>query len=140
MVDALFECKNQTIIIFCLIQGLEISNTLRKKHISYNNSHIITNRATPMMYCYYKLAFQLYKTFNDSLPDFKCIHWNLNQIKMSRQINLNIMRTNNLNVGLNALANRLYHLNGKIPLAWLNNSYIKFKIDYKNLLLSFNNQ
>jgi hypothetical protein len=40
-------------------------------------------------------------------------------------------------LGLNALANRLNHLNGKIPIVWLNNSYNKFKIDCKNLLLSF---
>ena len=37
----------------------------------------------------------------------------------ARQTNFNIITTNNLNVGLNALTNRLHHLHGKIPLIWL---------------------
>jgi hypothetical protein len=105
--------------------------------ISYNDLHNITNRATPMMYCYYKLALQLYKVFYDSDPDFEWTCLNFNQTNMSQQSNFNITRTNKLNVGLNALANRLNHLNGKIPLVWLNNSYSKFKIDCKNMFLSF---
>ena len=90
-----------------------------------------------MMYSNYKLALQLYKTFNDALPEFEWTCLNFNQTNMSRQTNFNVIRTNNINVGLNALTNRFQHLNGKIPLLWLNNSFTKYKIDCKSKFLSF---
>jgi hypothetical protein len=35
---------------------------------------------------------------------------------------------NNLVVGLNALSNRLASLNGEIPLVWLNENFVRYKI------------
>ena len=45
-----------------------------------------------------------------------------------------ILKGNNTKVGLNALANRLHVLNGRIPLAWLNLSVNTYKVKCKALL------
>ena len=39
-----------------------------KQQISYPNLLFIANRATPNMFCDYKLAILLYKTFNHEIP------------------------------------------------------------------------
>ena len=41
------------------------------------------------------------------------------------------MRQNKKKVGLNALANRFFIVNDKIPLDWLNNSFETFKVKCK---------
>ena len=46
------------------------------------------------------------------------------------------LKSNNIKIGINSLANRFYILNGKIPLQWLNSSIETFKIKYKKLLLN----
>jgi hypothetical protein len=36
--------------------------------LSFEDQHLLTNRAAPAMYCEYKFALQLFKTFNLSMP------------------------------------------------------------------------
>ena len=105
--------------------------------ISYQNLHKITKRATPEMYCNYKMALSLYKVFNDKFPCNEWLHLNFNQINTSRQTTFMTSRTNNLKLGMNCLANRFNHLNGKIPLIWFNKSYYCYKIECKKMFLSF---
>jgi hypothetical protein len=70
----------------------------------------------------------LFKTFNDKIPYDKCIFLNIEQQNSSPQINFMINRNNNLVVGLNALSNRLISLNGEIPLVWLNENFVRYKL------------
>jgi hypothetical protein len=45
-------------------------------------------------------------------------------------------KSNNKRVGLNAFANRVYILNGRIPLDWLNMSINTFKVHCKKEFLT----
>ena len=79
----------------------------------------------------------MYKTFNDQTQSDEWVHLNFEQLVNSRQTTFMINRNNKLNVGMNALACRFYALNNKIPLEWLNETYLKFKLKCKNKFLSF---
>ena len=105
--------------------------------ISFYNLHQIANRATPKMVCIYKLSLQLFKTFNQKLPEQEWTKLNFNVITMSRQVNFKTVKTNRLKTGLNTLNNRFYALNDLIPLDWLNKSFQSYKILCKNKFLSF---
>ena len=50
-------------------------------------------------------------------------------------VNIIIVKSNRTRVGLNSLANRLYTINGIVPLEWLNLSIDSYKIRCKKLLL-----
>ena len=96
--------------------------------ISHMNLHKLTNRVTPDMFCKYKLALLLFKTFNDKIPYDEWLYLKIEQQNSSHQINFMINRNNNLVVGLNALSNRLISLNGEIPLVWLNENFVRYKL------------
>jgi hypothetical protein len=53
--------------------------------LSYQDLHILTNRATPLMITECKLTLQLFKNFNNSLPQPEWIQLNLNQQINTRQ-------------------------------------------------------
>jgi hypothetical protein len=114
---------------------LKVVTHFKFPFLSYNNLHLITHRATPEMYCNYKLSLSLYKTFNDQLPSAEWIHLNFNQMNMSRQTKFHMTRTNNRRIGMNALCNRFHYLNDKIPLEWLNKSFSAYKFECKKLFL-----
>ena len=66
------------------------------------------------------------------------IEWsalNFNQILMTRQSNFITRIANVKKVGINILVNRLYILNGLIPLAWLKSGIEMFKIKCKSYSL-----
>jgi hypothetical protein len=84
-----------------------------------------------------KLALELFKTFNNSLPPIEWFQLNFDQQITTRQTHFRVNKNNRLNLGMNALTNRFFYLNGKIPLAWLNMTFVQFKIECKNLLLTF---
>lgn len=105
--------------------------------ISYIDLHKMTNRATPEMLSDYKLALSLYKIFNNESPQNEWLHLNFSQITTSRQINFMTSKSNNLKLGINSLTNRLHHLNGKIPLEWLNKTFNCYKIECKKLFLTY---
>ena len=53
--------------------------------MSYQNLHEMAGRATPEKLQDYKLALQLYKTFNDHIPTPDWIRININNIQTTRQ-------------------------------------------------------
>jgi hypothetical protein len=108
-----------------------------KTLISYHNLHKIANRATPDMFCTYKLCLLLYKLYNNEYPIEEWTYLNFEQILTSRQTHFKITNNHNLIVGKNAITNRLNFLNDKIPLTWLNKSFIQFKLECKTKFLSF---
>ena len=83
----------------------------------------------------YKYAIQLFKLYNSNGHSLEWISLNLNQILTTRQTNFITMKTNETKVGMNILSNRLYVLNGLIPLSWLNVTLNTFKVNCKRLLL-----
>ena len=104
--------------------------------ISYERIHAINKRATPNDMRNYNLGIQLFKLYNSKEHSLEWLHFNHNQILTSRQTHFKIMRSNHLKVGLNALANCLNNINGKIKLTWLNLSYESFKIKCKKIFIT----
>ena len=74
----------------------------------------MAGRATPDKLMTYKLALQLYKTYNNAIPSIDCMNINFNGINTSRQTKFAIKKTNNLKVGMNVLSHRLWCLNGQL--------------------------
>ena len=104
--------------------------------ISFIRMHEIYDRATPEKYLTYKHALCLHKLMNSTAPyTFEWVSLNFNQILTSRQTTFKIIKDNKQKIGLNALANRLTILNGKIPLEWLNMNIESYKIKCKKEFL-----
>ena len=78
--------------------------------ISFNNLHKMANRATPEMNCVYKLSLLFLGPIVKKYQRVNGLTWNLKMI--SQQQIFNIMKQNNLLVGLNVLCNRLHDLHG----------------------------
>ena len=116
--------------------ALKLAYNYRFPFISYLNLHNMAKRATPSMFTNYKLALMLHNLYNSDLMSDEWIHLNLNQVFTSRQTMFHINKNNNLNVGMNALSNRLHLINDKIPLEWMNKSYNSFKMSCKNYFLT----
>jgi hypothetical protein len=104
--------------------------------VSFVDLHKITNRTSPNNVGLYKIAIQLYKTFNLLLPEKEWVRLNWQQTFTSRQMTFKIIRNNKYKVGMNCQSNKFHVLNEKIPLLWLNKSLASFKIECKKLLLS----
>lgn len=103
---------------------------------SYSDLHRLAKRATPEMYCKYKCAILLYKTFNQKNPMEEWIHLNFDQINTTRQTKFMTSMNKNHSVGNNILINKFHHLNNEIDLDWLNKSLVTFKILCKKQFLS----
>ena len=102
---------------------------------SFISLHTICRRATPEMLMKYKLALCLFKLYNESFNSLEFTLLNFNQLLTGRQTLFKTLKSNCYKVGLNSLSNRLYFLNDKIPLEWLNNSFSTFKIKCKKMFL-----
>jgi hypothetical protein len=87
-----------------------------KKLISHQNLHKIANRATPEMFCSYKLCLLLHKLHNNEYSSKEWTYLNFEQKLTLRQTHFKITNNHNLMVGKNAITNRLNSLNDKIPL------------------------
>ena len=96
--------------------------------------HAVNKRATPNDIMNYNLGIQLFKLYNSKEHSLEWLHLNHNQIITSRQTHFKIMRSHHLKVGLNAVANRLNNINGKITLTWLNLCYESFVVYFDQLL------
>ena len=92
-------------------------------------------RATPENMMLYKHAIQLFKLYNSDDHNIEWSYLNDQQILTSRQTTFAICKGHKTRVGLNALSNRLYILNGKIPLLWLNLTFGTFKVKCKSAIL-----
>ena len=86
----------------------------------------------------YKLSLQLFKTYNYHTPVTDWLYLNENIILTSRQQKFKIARHNRLRLGNNSLSSRLWYLNDKISLNWLNLSFETFKIKMKEMFITYN--
>ena len=118
-------------------RALRLANHYRDPMISFQNLHKKLKRATPDMYCDYKLALMLHKTYNECTPESEWLELNYSQTLMSRQKLFHINRTNCHYVGLNILSNRFHSLNDKIPLDSLNKSFIAYKVEMKKKFIMY---
>ena len=103
--------------------------------LSFDNLHEMAGRATPDQFQKYKLALQLYRTFNLQVPTQDWVNVNINFRNTSRQIHFHTHKSNRLKIGMNMLSNRFFYLNGKIELDWFNLSFNSFKVKCKKLFL-----
>ena len=88
-------------------------------------------RALPENFLLYRQALLLHKFLNSNCHTNEWIHLNFNQILTSRQTTFMATKNNRKKVGLNAFANRVWVLNGKIPLDWFEMSINTFKVHCK---------
>ena len=107
--------------------------------VSFYELHKKFNRATPENYLLYKHALALFKLLTNENFTTEWVALNFNQILTSRQTLFMSLRANKRKVGLNALANRAFILNNRIPLTWFSMSIDTFKIHCKRELLDLNN-
>ena len=133
---SLNKCLKHKLLSFSA-NAIKLALHYPKQQISYQNLHIIANRATPEMFCTYKLSLLLHKLYNNEYPIEEWTFLNFEQILTSRQTHFKITNNHNLLVGKNAITNRLNSLNDKIPLLWLNKSFVQFKLECKMKFLSF---
>ena len=103
--------------------------------MSFVRLHKMFDRATPENYLNYRHALTLHRTFWGNINSLEFAALNFNIILTSRQTNFASIKRNRLKVGLNALANRFYILNNRIPLCELNKSIESFKIYCKKEFL-----
>ena len=96
--------------------------------ISYKNIHKMNNRAMPEAIMQYRLATQLFKRTITTIIPMTGFFYNKNQIFTSRQTMFMALKSNNTKVGIIILSNRLPILNRKIPINWLNESLMSFKM------------
>ena len=103
--------------------------------ISYEQLHRLHNRATQDSLMKYKLAIQLFKSFNDCDQNDTWISLNFQQNFGQRNHNVTIIDNSTHKVGRNMLINRLNTVNGKIPCDWLNLTIDSFEIKCKTAFL-----
>ena len=101
------------------------------RDVSFIDLHNAYNRATHENFLLYKHAISLFKLINDPTFTTEWVALNFNQILTSRQTKFIATKTNKRKVGLNALANRAYILNNRVPLEWFNLSFNSFKVHCK---------
>ena len=116
-------------------KALKVCCTNYEYNLSFINLHKSCNRATPDELMLYKTALCLFKLYNMEFNSIEFIGLNFNQIITGRQTNFLTLKSNTYKVGMNALANRLFPLNNKIPLQWLSSSLDTYKIKCKKMFL-----
>ena len=104
--------------------------------VSFIRIHEMCNRSLPENFLLYRHALLLHKLMNSNSHTCEWVHLNFNLILTSRQTTFMSRKSNNKRVGLNAFANRVFILNGRIPLDWLNMSINTFKVHCKKEFLS----
>ena len=109
-------------------QALKVALHYPDTSLSYSDLHRLAKRATPDMYCKYKCAILLFKTFNHKIPTEEWIHLNFDQINTTRQTKFITKMNINHSIGNNILVNKFHSLNNEIDLDWLNKSLEWFKI------------
>ena len=112
-------------------------NKINLDDVSFLNLHKLNGRSTPDQMMLYKLALSLFRVYNTNYNSIEFTALNFNQILTSRQTRFKTSRNNKTKVGLNSLANRFHALNDQIPLEWLNDSYITYKVKCKNVFIKW---
>ena len=117
-------------------KAIKVCAKFDTSEISFNRLHEMFERSNPENFLLYKHALALFKIYNSNTVTQEFAALNLVTVLTSRQVNFMAKRENNRRVGLNALSNRFYILNNRIPLVKLNLGIESFKIFCKGEFLS----
>ena len=114
--------------------ALSISANPLKSCIMYGNNLILFDdihksigKCTPMQIAIYQRSLILYKAINSEVITHDIVSILTQMVCTSRQLKFEILRSFNSKIGLNTVANKLYPLNGKIDLDFLNFSFVQHK-------------
>ena len=99
--------------------------------MSFENVRTTCKTATLNQLMINKLALCLFKLYNTDFNSVEFSLLNFNQVITSRQTTFRTIKINRTRIGLNLLTNRLYHINGDVPLELLNLSIGTFKVKCK---------
>ena len=97
--------------------------------ISFDCLHKTHKKCTPNQIMYYQMALNLFKIVNSSDHElsFESLTVLDQVIWTCRQIKFQVQRNFTSKIGLNTIANKLYHLNNLIGLDLLNLTLVHFK-------------
>ena len=98
---------------------------------SYNELHLMFNRATPRQWSMYQHALQLYKIFNHHIPEQIWIELCDRVAISERTFFMNIPNTNKKRVGLNKFINRINPISRRLNTNDFNMSIDSFKVKMK---------
>ena len=104
--------------------------------ISFDRLHLLNVRVTPLQMMYYKLALQLYRSFNDYKQNDTWMSLNFQQTFNNRCETIHTINASRTRIGQNQIINRMYVLNGKIKYDWMNLTYDMYEIKCKTILLN----
>ena len=97
--------------------------------ISFESIHSIRKKSTPKQIMLFQISLKLHKLLNEINQNCTFEHLTiLDQIICTRRQNtFEIFRAFNTEIGMNAMANKLCHINKQIGLVALNVSFVHFK-------------
>ena len=95
--------------------------------ISFVDIHKNNAKCTPMQIAMYQSSLILYKALNSDELTHDIVSILTQMVCTSRQLKFEILRSFNTKIGLNTTANKLYPLNGKIGLDFLNLGFVQYK-------------
>ena len=105
--------------------------------ISFDDIHKRNSKCTPMQISMYQRSLILYKAINSEVFTHDTVSILTHMVCTSRQLKFEILRSFNSKIGLNTQANKLYPLNGKIGLDFLNMGFVQYKKIMKVLFLKY---
>ena len=117
--------------------ALKLCLTNYDQMTSFMQIHSLARRASPDKYCTYKHALLLHKIYNSHTPKLEWTALNFNQNFNTRNPYFRAFSRNNYKIGKNKISERLIILNNKIKLEHLNRTFDSFKIQCKQMFLSF---
>ena len=94
----------------------------------YNNAEIC-KKCTPSQIMFYQNALQLHKVVNEIYDECTSKHARVlsNTVCTGRQLTFEIIRNNNVKIGMNTSLNKFYHINKQISLNNINLGFVHFK-------------
>ena len=116
--------------------ALKLFNNVSDLLVSFDQLHILHKRAPPNEMMKYRLAIQLYKSYNEYISNDDWMDLNLQLNFNSRLLSVQINDFSKLKIGKNILMNRMGVLNNEINYSWLNLSLTTFKLKCKEIFLS----
>ena len=116
--------------------ALKLISQTNDRQISHERLHLLNARATPVKMMTYKLALQLYKSYNDPKQNDTWMSLNFQQTFNTRCDTISIVDSSWNKIGRNKITNRMNILNGKIKHEWMNLSIESYKLKCKDIFLN----
>ena len=105
----------------------EMKSLLDSYFYSFDELHKINGKRTPNQITMYQRSLSLYRALNANEITFETVTVLNQMVCTRRQLKFEIIRNFNSKIGLNTTADKLYPLNGKIGLDFLNLGCVHYK-------------